>query len=398
MQPTMTIEQLAALPICKVCDTQGSQLPHLCNECGRHRTWPDDPDDAKQHANPTCFACSVLAAQVRDLQNGLQGPPRDTTPAVDAAMEAWKEGEPEGRPSVDLIPSEGNWSRMVTMSQQLAGSNLVRARGFNTQPDVLMVLLAAHDLGVASTLAIQKFHVIDGKVSMSAELMAALVVRDGHEIWVEQSDDQVAIAGGRRKGSEKASSSVFTIEDARRAQLLEKKNWKHYPKAMLWARAVSALCRMAFPDVLCGLTYTPDELGAIEDGEGNVLDVAGEEVTRLTDEERDAIKARARALPEHLTNALNAKWRQWTAAGNLHRLNDLDVRDLPKIESLFEEFEGRAEAEADSVCATCGFTDHEHEVGCPDDPDPDVNSTTGRTEALTPDLSAFSDEPFTEAN
>jgi hypothetical protein len=46
---------------------------------------------------------------------------------------------------------------------------------------------------------------------------------------------------------------------AQRAGLANKQVWKAYPEAMLWARAVSQLCRMLFPDCFAGGTYTPEE-------------------------------------------------------------------------------------------------------------------------------------------
>jgi hypothetical protein len=49
---------------------------------------------------------------------------------------------------------------------------------------------------------------------------------------------------------------------AEQAGLLGKQNWKRYKSAMLWARAVSQLCRMLFADCFAGATYTTEELGA----------------------------------------------------------------------------------------------------------------------------------------
>ena len=50
----------------------------------------------------------------------------------------------------------------------------------------------------------------------------------------------------------------FTIEEASLAGLVKKDNWRKYTKAMLRARAISALCRVAFADVLAGLrSFSP---------------------------------------------------------------------------------------------------------------------------------------------
>lgn len=55
-------------------------------------------------------------------------------------------------------------------------------------------------------------------------------------------------------------TSEFTIEDARRAGLLDKDNWKRYPRSMLFARALTAGARWYTPDLFDGPAYTPDEL------------------------------------------------------------------------------------------------------------------------------------------
>lgn len=47
---------------------------------------------------------------------------------------------------------------------------------------------------------------------------------------------------------------------ARRVGLLNRPSWQRYPEAMLWARAVSWLCRRLFADVIGALAYTPDEV------------------------------------------------------------------------------------------------------------------------------------------
>jgi hypothetical protein len=62
------------------------------------------------------------------------------------------------------------------------------------------------------------------------------------------------------------------MQDAQAAGLTGKDNWRKFPRNMLFARALSNGVRWYAPDIFNGATvYTPDELGAAEDDDGNVV-------------------------------------------------------------------------------------------------------------------------------
>jgi hypothetical protein len=83
-------------------------------------------------------------------------------------------------------------------------------------------------------------------------------------------------------------------DDLKQAGLLSKSNWQHYPAAMLKSRAVSECARDACQEVLLGMQYTPDELGADDDGGEVIHDgfPAGPdgrlELHKMTEDEKDA--------------------------------------------------------------------------------------------------------------
>jgi hypothetical protein len=54
-------------------------------------------------------------------------------------------------------------------------------------------------------------------------------------------------------------STTFTMKDAARAGLVNKDNWKNYPKNMLFARALSNACGFYCPEVVSGY-YSVEEL------------------------------------------------------------------------------------------------------------------------------------------
>ena len=170
----------------------------------------------------------------------------DTTPAlldVTTAPVTWKTLEAISR--TDFVP------------KSLRGNT----------PAILACVLAGRELGMGPMEALRTIDMIDGRPHPSAEWMVGKVFDAGHVIAaLEQSATACTVEGVRfRDGAEVARMQfTFTIDMAQRAGLAGKSNWKNYPEAMLYWRAVAQLCRQFFPDMLRGLKYTPEELG---DGE-----------------------------------------------------------------------------------------------------------------------------------
>lgn len=158
--------------------------------------------------------------------------------------------------------------------QYIAGTELVPKAYRNNMPAIMACVLTGRALGLDEMTSLRMIYVVDGKATLSAELMVMAVRRHGHSISGESSADQ-ATAKGRRADTGDEMSVTWTMEDAKRAGLQGKQNWVKYPQAMLWARAVSQLVRMLFPDALLGLAYTPEEMG--DDGTLTV-DVVADEV------------------------------------------------------------------------------------------------------------------------
>lgn len=136
--------------------------------------------------------------------------------------------------------------------------------------DVCLVLLTGHELGIGPAQALRDIHIIEGKPSLSASLMVALVLRSGCARYFRlvETTPQSATYETQRHGEPGRQQLTFTIQEARQAGLLDRgksdemrrmNNWNRYPSAMLRARAKSSLAREVYPDVLAGF-YTPDEL------------------------------------------------------------------------------------------------------------------------------------------
>lgn len=169
-------------------------------------------------------------------------------------LERWEPESLDALPWWELLPKVAQIVDVVVRTP-FVGAGL---RG-NTAAATAAVMYG-HELGLGPMTSLNKLNVIDGSVAPSAELARALAMRAG-EVWVEDESDQRVIVAARRHGSDVVHRVEWTIGDARRAGLLNKRNWQTYPKAMLYARATAEIVRRVFPDVLGGITQTAEELG-----------------------------------------------------------------------------------------------------------------------------------------
>ena len=137
---------------------------------------------------------------------------------------------------------------------------------YTKQPaNVLVAMEMADTLGISLMQAVQGITVINGKMSMSAEMMRALVLRAGHRFRVEvNTDKETTVLVARREWPDDEQRFTFTMDDAARAGLSGSPTWKKYPKALLLARVTSMACRAVFPDVVQGIDYVPEELEPME--------------------------------------------------------------------------------------------------------------------------------------
>lgn len=195
-----------------------------------------------------------------------------------------------------------------TLAQKIANTDFVPGAMRGKPEAVLAAMLTGHEAGIGPMASLAKIHVVDGRPGMAAELMRAIVLRDGHEFWIEESSSTKVTVGGKRKGSERETRVTWTLDDGRQANLLNKSNWKTYPRAMLLARATAELCRAIFPDVLAGISYTVEELA-----DGDVLEL--EIPADLTDEGR-AVAGAAKKATKKTAKAKNAATRGASSAGS----------------------------------------------------------------------------------
>jgi hypothetical protein len=197
------------------------------------------------------------------------------------------------------IVKAGSTNIIRTMDDAERAARAMSASGFfsdsKTAAQAVVKILAGSELGFGPFASMTGVAIIQGKPAVGANLMAAAVKRTGKYNYrvTKNTDKEVEITFF--EGKEEIGKSSFTWADAEKASLTNKDNWKKYPRNMLFARALSNGIRWFAPDIYNGATvYTPDEMGAVTDEEGNVIEGKAEPVVvKSTDIDPEEIYSEA---------------------------------------------------------------------------------------------------------
>lgn len=143
-----------------------------------------------------------------------------------------------------------------------------------THEQAIAIAIKGHEIGMPMMQAFAQISIIKGKPCLGGEGMLAMIYKNcpGAVINFIRNDNEACLIEAKRPGPDhKLTQFGFNIEDAKRAGLLGKDNWKQYPRAMNRNRAISEMARSIFPDAIAGISYTPEEMGAVVNEDGEVV-------------------------------------------------------------------------------------------------------------------------------
>lgn len=121
-------------------------------------------------------------------------------------------------------------------------------------------ILAGQEIGLPPIASMTGINIIKGKVTLSAVAMATVLKKNGKYDYRVLDNSETKCEIEYFFNGESIGKSKFTFEDAKKAGLTGKDNYKKYPRNMLFARAMSNGIRWFCPDVLGGPVYTLGEL------------------------------------------------------------------------------------------------------------------------------------------
>lgn len=141
------------------------------------------------------------------------------------------------------------------------------------EAQAIVKIMAGAEMGFSPFASMSGLYIVKGKVSIGANLMAAKIKASGkYDFRLKQghpTEDECSITFYERRGDkwEEIGVSTFTRKDAQKAGT---QNMDKFGRNMLYSRAISNGCKWFCPDVFTTPIYTPEEMGADVDGEGDV--------------------------------------------------------------------------------------------------------------------------------
>jgi hypothetical protein len=168
----------------------------------------------------------------------------------------------------------------VSIVQQLPISELMNlAKAFaesgmfadtKSAAQAIVKIQAGQEIGIPPFAAMTGIHIIQGKPTIGAGLIASRLKGSGkYDYRVIEASEKVCSIDFYQ-GNTKIGNSTFTIDDAKKALT---KNIDKFPKNMLFARAISNGVKWYCPDIFSGPVYVPEEMQVVTTEEATHIEV-----------------------------------------------------------------------------------------------------------------------------
>lgn len=165
-----------------------------------------------------------------------------------------------------LIPYE----HVQSMASAMAKSGLF---GMKTPDQALALMLVAQAEGQHPATIAQDYDIIQGRAARKTHSVLARFQASGGSVqWHELTDTKASATFTHPQGG--SLRMEWTFEQARKAGLTGKDNWKNYPRAMLRARCIAEGVRAVYPAAIGGLLVSeeahdmpiaaPKQMGPVE--------------------------------------------------------------------------------------------------------------------------------------
>lgn len=140
------------------------------------------------------------------------------------------------------------------MAAAIARSGLF---GMKTPEQAMALMLVAQSEGLHPATITQDYDIIQQRAARKTHSVLARFQQAGGTVEWHQLDEQTADATFSHKAGGKLRMT-WTFDQAKRAGLTGKDNWKNYPRAMLRARCIAEGIRAVYPAALGGMQVSEE--------------------------------------------------------------------------------------------------------------------------------------------
>lgn len=166
----------------------------------------------------------------------------------------------------ELVPISLDMERWQIMRQQ---ADILVKSGFlptsvNTPEKALAIMQKGKELGIGPMEALSSINVIQGKPSVSPQLMLALARRTGELIDMKMDVSEKGATVTVTRKNQSPYTTTFGIKEATDLGLMAKDNYKKQAGTMFGWRALAANLRITFPDAISGLYLVEEMTGGEE--------------------------------------------------------------------------------------------------------------------------------------
>ncbi len=193
-------------------------------------------------------------------------------PPVKAPTQSMQLARVEPVIDAEAVPYERQLDPRTMGEAVLLAKDMFAARvfGAGSAPDAMARILAGREMGIPAVTALRTIKIIDGNMSMTAQLIVAQVLKSGFARYFRVTErTNEAATFETQRGDDPPVTLRFTVEDGKRAfpgddKAWAKSGWGRNPADMCVARSSSKLARLVYPDV-CANVYSPDEIAEMKE-------------------------------------------------------------------------------------------------------------------------------------
>lgn len=229
--------------------------------------------------------------------------------------------------SIAVQQAQMSIAEKVEYAKLLADAGMI-PDSYRKQPgNVLAAIEYGQALGLEPIIAMSQILVVKGKATMEAKLMISLARKAGHVVRLSGDAESATCELILADDPQNPRAVTWTKQMAESHGLWGAGHWQKDPALMLQYRAASQAIRLHCPEVLAGISYTPEEAKEIAQRNNTRTTVVQVPTVKAEKSAGDYMKSlglTGSQLKEFSTRALGKRVASWEKLSDSERSTVLD--------------------------------------------------------------------------